>query len=243
MFSEPTTSHRKIALVTGANKGIGFEISRQLANAGVHVVLGARDAQKGEDAARTLRAEGCDADSIHIDLGDIASLAEAAVDFERKFGALDILVNNAGIARQDDGPPDTASPDAVRATFETNFFATLAVIQAFLPLLKTSPSGRIVNVSSELGSLTQNADPAWAFAEHQLIGYNASKAALNMLTIQLAKLLAPSGILVNSADPGFTATDLNGHQGFQSTKQGAAAPVRLALLRLLRPHGWLFQCK
>lgn len=238
--SHKSSSHRRVALVTGANKGIGFEICRQLAKAGIQVVLGARDAEKAKDAVLTLRKEGLNVDSVHIDLGNIADLAETATDFEKRFGGLDILVNNAGIARQEDGPPETASYEAVRATFETNVFGTLAVTQAFLPLLKKSSSGRIVNVSSELGSLTNNGDPAWPFAAHKLFGYNASKAALNMLTVQLAAQLKPSGILVNSADPGFTATDLNGHQGFQAVEQGAAAPVRLALLEEAGPTGGYF---
>ncbi len=237
---ETSTLPRRVALVTGANKGIGFEISRQLAKAGVQVVLGARDPEKGEAAARTLRGEGLDVDSVCIDLGNTVDLAETAADFEKKFGGLDILVNNAGIARQEDGPPETANVEAVRATFETNVFGTLAVTQAFLPLLKKSSSGRIVNVSSELGSLANNGDPAWPFAAHKLIGYNASKAALNMLTVQLAAQLKPSGILVNSADPEFTATDLNGHQGVQAVEQGAAAPVKLALIEDTGPTGGYF---
>lgn len=235
-----TAPHRRIALVTGANKGIGFEIARQLSRAGVHVVLGARDPEKGADAAQTLRGEGLDVDSIRIDLGEVAGLPETVADFQRKFGVLDILVNNAGIAHRDDGPPETASIEALRAVFETNLFGTLAVTQALLPLLRKSSSGRIVNVSSELGSLANNGDPAWPFAAYKLFGYNASKAALNMLTVQLAAQLKPSGILVNSADPGFTATDLNGHQGFQSVEQGAAAPVRLALLADGGPTGGFF---
>ncbi|THV12520.1 SDR family oxidoreductase [Rhizobium rhizophilum] len=234
------TSRRRLALVTGANKGIGFAISRQLAKAGLQVVLGARDREKGEDAARSLRWEGLEADALCIDLDDLANIPEAAAIFEQKFGCLDILVNNAGIASQEDGPPETASVEAVRQTFQTNFFGTLAVTQAFLPLLKKSKSGRIVNVSSELGSITHNGDPEWPFAGHKLIGYNASKAALNMLTAQLAAELKPLGILVNSADPGFTATDLNGYQGFQAVEQGAVAPVKLALIDDDGPTGGYF---
>lgn len=238
--SREMTASCRVALVTGANKGIGFEISRQLANAGVHVILGARDQEKGKAAARILREESFDVDSAHIDLGNIATLTKTASDLKQKYGGLDILVNNAGIARQEDGPPETASIEAVRATFETNVFGTLAVTQAFLPLLEKSSSARVVNVSSELGSLTNNGDPAWAFADHKLFGYNASKAALNMLTVQLAAQLKPLGILVNSADPGFTATDLNGHQGFQSVEQAAVVPVQLALLEDSGPTGGFF---
>lgn len=235
--SEPS---RRIALVTGANKGIGYEISRQLAKAGLRVVIGARDPEKGDQAAKGLREEGLDAETIRIDLSDIETLPAAAADFEERFGRLDILVNNAGIAHQADGPPETASVEAVKATFETNLFGTIAVTQAFLPLLKQSPSARIVNVSSELGSLTKNGDPGWAFAPYKVIGYNASKAALNMLTVQLAAQLKPAGILVNSADPGFTATDLNGHRGVQTVEQGATVPVKLALLNDNGPTGGFF---
>jgi NAD(P)-dependent dehydrogenase (short-subunit alcohol dehydrogenase family) len=240
--SSPTlaASSRRVALVTGANKGIGLEISRQLARAGVWVVLGARDSEKGDEAAARLRAEGLHVDSIRVDLGDAAGLAEAAASFKNRFSQLNILVNNAGIAHREDGPPETASLEAVRATLETNVIGTLAVTQAFLPLLQASTSARIVNVSSELGSLTHNGDPAWAFAAHRLIGYNASKAAVNMLTVQLAAQLRAHGILVNSVDPGFTATDLNAHQGFQTVAQAAVAPVKLALIDDDGPTGGYF---
>ena len=140
------------------------------------------------------------------------------------------MVNNAGIADRADGPPGKANIDAVRRTFETNFFCTLAVTQAMLPLLRKSPSARIVNISSGLGSLTHNGDPTSEFAQFKFLGYNGSKAAVNMLTIQLAAELKETGIKVNSADPGFTATDLNNHRGRQTIQEGAAEAIRLALL-------------
>jgi NAD(P)-dependent dehydrogenase (short-subunit alcohol dehydrogenase family) len=153
---------------------------------------------------------------------------------------LDILVNNAGISDRNDGPPSTASIEAVRRVFETNFFGALMVTQAMLPLLRKSPSARVVNVSSGLGSLTHNGDPAWQFAGVKRMGYNGSKAALNMLTIQLAAELRDAGIKVNSADPGFTATDLNNHRGHQTVAEGAAAAIRLALLPDDGPTGGFF---
>jgi NAD(P)-dependent dehydrogenase (short-subunit alcohol dehydrogenase family) len=233
------TTTSRIALITGANKGIGFEIARQLGQAGARVLVGARDRERGEDAVTALRAERIEARYVRLDLTDPSAIETAAADVGRH-GRLDILVNNAGISSRGDGSPGVANPDAVRRTFDTNFFGTLAVIQAMLPLLRRSASGRIVNVSSGLGSLTHNGDPKSELAGVRLMGYNASKAALNMLTVQLAGELREAGIKVNSADPGFTATDLNGHRGHQTIPQGAAAAIRLALLPDAGPTGSFF---
>jgi len=233
-------STNRIALITGANKGIGFEIARQIGKTGIRVLLGARDPALGEAAEATLKAEGVDARFIHIDLGKPATIEAAAAAIEAQHGRLDVLVNNAGISDDADGPPSTASIDAVRRIFETNFFGALAVAQAMLPLLRKSASARIVNVSSGLGSLTHNSDPTWEFAQVKRLGYNASKAALNMLTVQLAAELKGTGIKVNAADPGFTATDLNSHRGYQTVQQGAASSVRLALVPDEGPTGGFF---
>lgn len=230
----------RIALVTGANKGIGFEIARQLGKSGACVLVGARDPTLGETAAATLRGEGLDARCINIDLGKPATIEVAASAILADHERLDILVNNAGVSDRGDGPPSTASIDAVRRVFETNFFGTLMVTQAMLPLLRKSKSARIVNVSSGLGSLTHNGDPAWEFANVKRMGYNGSKAALNMLTVQLAFELRDRGIKVNSADPGFTATDFNNHRGYQTVPEGAAAAIRLALLPDDGPTGGFF---
>ena len=230
----------RIALVTGANKGIGFEIARQLGQSGARVLVGARDRERGEQAVAALKAEDIDARYVRFDLTDPSAIEAAAADVYRQDGRLDILVNNAGISTPGDGPPGIANLDAVRRTFETNFFGTLAVTQAMLPLLRRSASGRIVNVSSGLGSLTHNGDPKSELSGVKLTGYNASKAALNMLTVQLAAELRQAGIKVNSADPGFTATDLNGHRGHQTIPQGAAAAIRLALLPDDGPTGSFF---
>jgi NAD(P)-dependent dehydrogenase (short-subunit alcohol dehydrogenase family) len=221
---------KRIALVTGANKGIGFEIARQIGRTGVTALLGARNKAAGEKAAAALTAEGIDAHFVAIDVTDYASIEAAAATITSGFGRLDILVNNAGINDPADGPAPTAGLDAVERVLRTNFLGALAVTQAMLPLLRKSQAARIVNVSSGLGSLTQNGDAAYPGAATKLIGYSASKAALNMLTVQLAYLLRDTAIKINSADPGYTATDLNGHRGRQTIPEGAAESIRLALL-------------
>jgi NAD(P)-dependent dehydrogenase (short-subunit alcohol dehydrogenase family) len=224
------SSSKKIALVTGANKGIGFEVARQLAASGCTVLLGARTKALGEEAAARLKREGSDVRYLAIDLTDPATIAAAANGIAADFGHLDILVNNAGIAVSGDGPPAASSLDAIERTLRVNFMGSVAVTQAMLPLLRNAPSGRIVNVSSGLGSLAQNGDPAFPHADVKYLGYSASKAALNMLTVQLAYELRSTAIKVNSADPGYTATDLNGHRGTQTIPEGAAEAIRLALL-------------
>ncbi len=232
--------NKKVALVTGANKGIGFEVARGLGKAGMTVLLGARDAARGAESAAKLRGEGLDVREIAIDLGDEATIGAAAGKIEAEVGHLDVLVNNAGITSPGDGPPSKTDLAAVRSTFETNFFATIAVTQAMLPLLRKAPSARVVNVSSGLGSLALNSDPASPYAEVKILGYNASKAALNMMTIQLAYELRDTGIKVNAADPGYTATDLNGHSGPQTVEEGAEETIRLALLPDDGPTGGYF---
>lgn len=221
---------RRIALVTGANKGIGLEVARQLGKAGYRVLLGARDKARGLDAANTLQGEGIDVRFVTVDLSDAASLRATAADIETNEGHIDVLVNNAGIAVPGDGLPGDVDVDVVRRVFETNYFGTIAVTQALLPLVKKSSAGRIVNVSSGLGSISHNADPNWPYAAVKLTGYNASKAALNMFTVLLAAELRDAGIKVNAVDPGYTATDLNGNSGHQTIEEGAAETVRVALL-------------
>jgi NAD(P)-dependent dehydrogenase (short-subunit alcohol dehydrogenase family) len=223
-------ANRRIALVTGANKGIGLEVARQLGKSGHRILLGARDTTRGLEAAKTLQDEGIDVRFVTIDLSDTASLKATAADIEANEGRIDILINNAGIAVQGDGLPGSTDLDVVRQTFETNYFGSIAVTQALLPLVKKSASGRIVNVSSGLGSITLNADPDWAYAAVKLTGYNASKAALNMFTVLLAAELKDAGIKVNAVNPGYTATDLNGNSGHQTVEEGAAETVRIALI-------------
>jgi NAD(P)-dependent dehydrogenase (short-subunit alcohol dehydrogenase family) len=230
----------RIALVTGANKGIGFEVARQLGKRGLTVYVGARDSGRGAAAAEKLRAEGLAARFVELDVLREETIRAAAATIEAAHGRFDVLVNNAGIADRGDGPPSEADLDAIRRILLTNFVGPLAVVQAMLPLLLRSPAGRIVNVSSGLGSLANCGDPARDAARLKYFGYSASKAALNMLTVQLAFELRDTPIKVNSACPGYTATDLNDHQGTQTVEEGAAEPVRLALLPADGPTGGYF---
>lgn len=224
------TNTQRIALVTGANKGIGFEISRQLKAAGVTIIVGARNGERGKTAATALSSVDEQVAFIQIDVTDAASIGAAAAEIEVRHGRLDILINNAGIVDAADGPPSVSDIDAVRRLMETNFIGALSVTQAMLPLLRRAPAARIVNLSTTLGSLTINGDPSSPYYEARLIGYNASKAALNMLSVQLAAELAGSGIAVNAVAPGYVKTDLTGHAGFMSAEEGARLPVQYALL-------------
>jgi NAD(P)-dependent dehydrogenase (short-subunit alcohol dehydrogenase family) len=223
-------TQKRIALITGANKGIGLEIARQLAQAGVGVIVGARDASRMATAIADLSAQGLAAQSLSIDLLNHASITVAAQVIEAQYGRLDILVNNAGIVDAADGPPSTSSAEAACRIMNTNFVGTLAVTQAMLPLLRKAPAARIVNLSSSLGSLTVNGDPTSPYYDARLIGYNASKAALNMLTVQLAQELRDTAIVVNSVSPGYVKTDLTGHTGYMTPEEGARLPVQYALL-------------
>jgi NAD(P)-dependent dehydrogenase (short-subunit alcohol dehydrogenase family) len=231
----------KIALITGANKGIGFEVARQLGAEGITVFLGARDPQLGEAAAAKLKADGADAHFLLLDVTKPETITRAEETIQSKHGRLDILVNNAGIVAKGDGPPSVADPQAVRDALEVNFFGVLAVTQAMLPLVRQSSSGRIVMVSSGLGSLTWNADPNWPFAAVKPLGYNGSKAILNMLTVQLAWELRDTPIKVNTVNPGYTATDLNNNSGHQSLQEGAAETVRQSLIDDDAPTGGFFE--
>ena len=234
----------KVALVTGANKGIGREIAKELANKGLTVVIGSREISKGQEAATSI---GKGAVAVQLDVTDRASIASAAAFIKAEFGRLDVLVNNAGIAYAGD-PRDTfetkvqsqyvatASLDDIRTLFETNVFGVVAVTQAMLPLLREAPAARIVNVSSEVGSLALTASPANPV--RSLFGiYGASKTALNALTLKLALELEQTGIKVNAATPGYTATDLNSFQGTRTVSEAAREPVRLALLGPDGPTG------
>ncbi len=234
-------SEKRIALITGANKGIGFEVARELGKAGMVVLLGCRDAGRGTEAAAKLEAEDYEVRSLAIDLEDEDSIRTAAKNVEDEFGRLDVLINNAGINVPGDGPPSSADLAAIRRIYGTNFFGTIAVTQSMLPLLRKGSSVRIVNVSSDLGSISGNGDPDWKYAAVKLLGYNSSKAALNMLTVQLAAELKSAGIKVNSANPGYTATDLNGNSGPQTVQEGAEIIVRLALLPDDGPTGGYFE--
>jgi len=231
----------KIALITGANKGIGYEVARQLGAEGVTVLIGARDSQLGQAAEAKLKADGADAHFIELDVTQPEMIAKAAERIRAQFGRLDILVNNAGVHAKGDGPPSVVDPGAVRRALDVNFFGALAVTQAMLPLVRNAASGRIVMVSSGLGSIACNADPNWSFAAIKRMGYNGSKTLLNMLTVQLAWELRDTPIKVNAVNPGYTATDLNGHTGTQTVEEGAAETVRQSLVPEDAPTGGFFE--
>lgn len=235
-MAEPRT-----ALVTGANKGIGLAIAQQLGQQGHRIWLGCRDAARGEQAATGLRADGIDAQTLQIDVADDASVYAAAEQLGREIEALDVLVNNAGIALGD--PAARASEEtaeAMRAMFETNAIGPFRVTKAMLPLLRRAKRAHVVMMSSGLGSLAETSDSTSTIWEVGATGYSASKAALNMLTIKLAKDLRAEGIRVNAADPGYTATDLNGNSGHRNVDDAARIAVELATLGGLAPTGGFF---
>ncbi|GAB3148040.1 SDR family oxidoreductase [Amycolatopsis stemonae] len=242
-MNETTT---RIALVTGANKGIGRATAEQLAALGMTVLVGARDRQRGAAAAAEMSG---DVHPIVLDVTDAATIDEAAEEVEERFGRLDVLVNNAGITGSGpvspvdalDQVPSTVDLAMVRAVFETNVFGVIAVTNALLPLLRRAPAPRIVNVSSGAGSLTIASDPGGPLAALPAsAAYSPSKSAVNALTVQYANELRKDGILVNAADPGYVDTDINNHTGFLTTAQGAAAVVRLATLGAEGPTGGFF---
>ncbi|WP_174297209.1 SDR family oxidoreductase [Sphingomonas bacterium] len=231
---------RSTALVTGANKGIGLEIARQLGGRDFAVWLGCRDRDRGEAAAATLREEGIDANCLTLDVTDAHSIAAAAEQLGDRIGALDALVNNAGMSFGRRLPPSQEAVDEMRAIFDVNVFGVVRVTQSFLPLLRKSAAARIVMISSGLGSIASTLDMTsenWNIAS---VGYSASKTALNMVTAKFAKELAAEGMKVNAADPGLTATDLNGHMGSRTPRDSAAIAVRLATLDMFGPTGGFF---
>ena len=233
-------STRKTALITGANKGIGREIARQLGHKGYSVWLGSRDAERGEKAAADLRKEGVDAHLLPLDVTSDASVRAAAVTYGKANDTLDALVNNAGVATGGYAAPTQASLDDMRAVYEVNVFGPVRVTQAFVPFLRKAGQGRIVMMSSSLGSIGEQVDMTRGTYGVNLLGYNSSKSALNMITVSFAKELAAQGIKVNAANPGYVATDLNDHQGYRSVEQGAAIAVHLATLGPMGPTAGFF---
>jgi NAD(P)-dependent dehydrogenase (short-subunit alcohol dehydrogenase family) len=233
---------KKVALITGANKGLGFEMARQLAQAGVTVILAARDSQKGEAAAQKLQGEGLDIHFLKLDVTNRADHASAAEFIDRTFGRLDILINNAGISADGLGAGKVSSTtdDSLRRTFDTNFLAPVALTQALLPLLRKSDAARIVNMSSILGSQTLHATPGSPIYDFKSLAYDASKAALNSFTIHLAHELKDTKIKVNSAHPGWVKTDMGTEAAPMEVPEGAKTGVELALLADNGPTGGFF---
>jgi NAD(P)-dependent dehydrogenase (short-subunit alcohol dehydrogenase family) len=229
---------KRIALVTGANQGVGLQVAKELVANGVTALVGSRNFVRGETAAKEI---GAGAVALQLDITDRASIAEAAERVRKEFGRLDLLVQNAAISNTRKGSlpveeylkisrASNASLDEVRAVWETNVFGVLAVYQAMLPLLRDSPDARIVNVSSAVGSLTDNANQAHPY--HPMFGpiYPASKTALNAITLAMMIELESTGIKVNLVSPGHTRTNLNGYSGRQSVEEGSREVVRVALL-------------
>lgn len=236
-------SEKMVALISGANKGIGFETGRQLGKLGYTVLLGSRDALKGEVAARQLRHEGLDARVVKLDVTRQGDIDAAAKLIEKDFGKLDVLVNNAGVMKEKGWTQNTTSEtrlENLRATFEANVFAVVALTTALLPMLRKAPAARIVNVSSILGSVSLQATPGSPTYTTKLFAYNASKAALNMFTIHLAHELRKTKIKVNSAHPGWVKTDLGGTGAPMSPVDGAKTEVQLATLPEDGPTGGFF---
>ncbi|MFL9877655.1 SDR family oxidoreductase [Herbaspirillum rhizosphaerae] len=235
------TDAKRIALVTGANKGIGKETVKQLAQLGYTVYLGSRDKQRGLDAQEELRATSTTTDVrwLSLDVTDEESIHNAAKTIEQEVGRLDVLVNNAGISIEKLAP-SKATVSMMRKTFESNVFGPVALTQALLPLLRASRHRAIVNVSSELGSLTLQGYPDFRYGGTNMMAYMSSKTALNAFTVLLAKELKDEGFRINSINPGFTATDLNAFRGTGSVSDAAAVVVKYATLDRDGPTGGFF---
>ena len=234
------TSQQTIALVTGANKGIGFEIARGLGAQGSIVLLGSRDDNRGKKAAAQLLAEGIQAQPIELDVTDRISILSAVAQIETQFGRLDVLVNNAGVNLEAGAKPSAVDLSTARHVYDVNVFGVIAMTQAMLPLLLKSQRGRIVNLSSSLSSFGWNTDPEYSAHFPLLLAYNSSKSALNAITLQFAKELRDTPIKVNAACPGYCATDMTNHAGSRTAQQGSMTPIRLATLPDDGPTGGLF---
>ena len=231
-------STKKIALITGANKGIGLETARQLGKQGITVLTGARDETKSGQAAEELRKAGLDAHGIVIDVNDAASIQKAAARIESDYGRLDILVNNAGVMLDDmKKKPSEQSLEVWRKTFDTNLFGLIATTQAMLPLLRKSDAGRIVNLSSILGSIQLHATPGSPIYDNKVAAYNVSKSAVNAFTVQLAYELKDTPMKVNAAHPGWVKTEMGGEGATMEISDGAKTSVALATIGADGPNG------
>lgn len=234
---------QRIALITGGNRGIGFETAKKLAEQGIKVVIGVRDQHKGEQAVTALKALGAEADYVIYDTSMPDAAQTVANTLESRYGKLDILINNAGILKEDligQNNSLTVDQDTLKTTFEANFFAVIALTQALLPLLQRSPAGRIVNLTSILGSQTLHSTPNSPIEVAKGLAYNASKSALNMFTIHLAHALKDTSIKVNSAHPGWVKTELGGPHAPMEISDSWKTSVRLATLDEQGPNGGYF---
>lgn len=228
-----------VALITGANKGIGLETARQLAQKGIKVLLGARDEKRGLEAANVLKSEGLDVEYVNVDVDNLETHKSVGNYIQENYGKLDILINNAGVMEE---PKLTSqlSVDVYRKIFETNFFNLISLTQTLLPLVQKSDAGRIVNLSSILGSLTTHSDPNSFIYNFKLPAYNISKTALNAFTVHLAHELKDTNIKVNSAHPGWVKTDMGGENAPMELVDGAKTSVWLATLPSDGPNGGFF---
>ncbi len=232
---------RRVILISGANKGIGNAVARGLASDPANqVFLGARDAAAAERAANELSTAGGDVRGIQLDVTDACSIARAMDRMRRDAGRLDVLINNAGIALERGAPPSAVPLDVVRATYEVNVFGAIAMTHAAIPLLHASSAPHIVNVSSGLASLTLRSDPKHFYYSVDVLAYDSSKTALNAVTVCFAHEFLALGWKINAADPGYTATDLNGFSGTRTVEQAAAIIVHLATLPPDGPTGGFF---
>ena len=221
-------NNKQIALVTGANKGLGFEISRQLAQQGIKVVMAVRDLGKGKISATKLLQANLDVELQCLDVTKLKTIRVVHHYLQKTYGRLDILVNNAGICLDGEKQPSEVSTSIIRQTLETNFIGSVTTTQIMLPLIRKSKAGRIVNMSSGRGSLTQHSDSQCQYAK--TLAYNSSKTALNAFTVMLAAELKDTAIKVNSADPDWCRTDMGTKAATYSVEEGADTPVWLATL-------------
>jgi len=234
----------KVAFITGANRGLGFETARSLGKNGVYVILGSRNNVQGIEAVKKLKEEGIDCCMFSFDINQTSDHKKIYTYIEKEFGKLDILVNNAAVLlednQEDKNLTSSTSETIIRKTFETNFFSVIALTQTLLPLIHKANAGRIVNVSSSLGSLTRHSNPDWEFYGCKMIAYNSSKTALNAFTVHLAHELKETKIKVNSAHPGWVKTDMGGESAPLELKEGVKTSVRLALLPENGPTGGFY---
>ncbi|MBA2727983.1 MAG: SDR family oxidoreductase [Parachlamydiaceae bacterium] len=235
----------KVAFITGANRGIGFETARELGEKGITVILGARDKAKGEEAVAKLKAQGITATTFQFDINKLSDHQAISKYIEENYGKLDILINNAGVwldstSAGEKNQTSKTSLDVLRRTFDSNFFNLVVLTQTLLPLIKKSPAGRIVNLSSILGSLTLQSDPTSPIYESKAFAYDASKTALNAFTIHLAHELKDTNIKVNSAHPGWVKTDMGGPSAPIEVSEGGKTSVQLALVPDNSPSGGFY---